>query len=74
MSLITGLDLIGYIDAGTGSYLLAAIASGAAGLWMFFRSGMARLRRKVKGEKVPEERDSESVLSEGETEEPVARG
>ena len=43
-------DVAAYIDAGTGSYLLAAIASGAAGLWMFFRSGLSRLRRKVRGE------------------------
>lgn len=44
------VDVAAYIDAGTGSYLLAAIASGAAGLWMFLRSGMARMRRKVRGE------------------------
>ena len=38
------LDLVGYIDAGSGSYLLAAIASGAAGTWFFVRSKFARLR------------------------------
>ena len=38
------LDLVGYIDAGTGSYLLAAIASGAAGVWFFIRSNVAKLR------------------------------
>jgi hypothetical protein len=38
------LDLVGYIDAGTGSYLLAAIASGAAGTWFFIRSNFAKLR------------------------------
>jgi hypothetical protein len=38
------LDLVGYIDAGTGSYLLAAIASGAAGTWFFIRSNIAKLR------------------------------
>ena len=38
------LDLVGYIDAGTGSYLLAAIASGAAGVWFFIRSNIAKLR------------------------------
>lgn len=47
MESIVLLDTAAYIDAGTGSYLLAAIASGAAGLWMFFRSGMARFRRKL---------------------------
>jgi len=38
------LDLVGYIDAGSGSYLLAAIASGAAGTWFFIRSKFAQLR------------------------------
>ena len=38
------LDLVGYIDAGTGSYLLAAIASGAAGTWFFIRSTFAKMR------------------------------
>lgn len=44
------VHLVAYIDAGTGSYILAAIASGAAGLWMFFRSGLSRIRRKLRGE------------------------
>ena len=38
------LELVGYIDAGSGSYLLAAIASGAAGTWFFIRSKYAKLR------------------------------
>ena len=72
---MTALDLIdvtAYIDAGTGSYLLAAIASGAAGLWMFFRSGLARLRRKVRGESASESADEsaeDSVSPEGEGDE-----
>jgi len=37
-------NLVGYIDAGTGSYLLAAIASGGAGIWFFIRSKWAKLR------------------------------
>jgi hypothetical protein len=37
-------ELVAYIDAGTGSYLLAAIASGAAGTWFFIRSQFAKLR------------------------------
>lgn len=40
------LGLIGYIDAGSGSYLLAAIASGAAGTWFFIRSKVSRLTRR----------------------------
>jgi hypothetical protein len=38
--------VLGYIDAGSGSYLLAAIASGAAGMWFFVRSKMSRLTRR----------------------------
>ncbi len=38
------LNSVGYIDAGSGSYLLAAIASGAAGSWFFVRSKIAKLR------------------------------
>jgi len=37
-------ELVAYIDAGSGSYLLAAIASGAAGTWFFIRSKFAKLR------------------------------
>ncbi len=45
------LGVLGYIDAGSGSYLLAAIASGAAGTWFFIRSKMSRLsRRKASGD------------------------
>ena len=62
------LDTVAYIDAGTGSYLLAAIASGAAGLWMFFRSGMARFRRKLRGGKNDEALASEAVEEVTETE------
>ena len=48
------LDLVGYIDAGTGSYLLAAIASGAAGTWFFIRSNFAKLRGRKLEEPMPE--------------------
>lgn len=43
------LEVVAYIDAGTGSYILAAIASGIAGLWFFLRSGMAQIKRKIQG-------------------------
>lgn len=33
----------GYIDAGTGSYLLAAIAGGLATVWFFIRAKIDRL-------------------------------
>lgn len=44
------MRVVTYIDAGTGSYLLAAIASGAAGAWFFFHAQIARIRRKIKGQ------------------------
>lgn len=37
------LSEIGYIDAGTGSYLLTAIAGGLATMWFFLRSKIDRL-------------------------------
>jgi hypothetical protein len=48
------LELVGYIDAGTGSYLLAAIASGAAGTWFFIRSNFAKLRGRKLDDSVAE--------------------
>lgn len=47
------MRIVTYIDAGTGSYLLAAIASGVAGAWFFFHAQIAKLRRKITG-KQPE--------------------
>ncbi len=52
------LDLVGYIDAGTGSYLLAAIASGAAGTWFFIRSNIAKLRGRKFEDSVEETESS----------------
>lgn len=50
---MNALHLVAYIDAGTGSYILAAIASGVAGLWFFFRSWAAKVKRKVTGQPSP---------------------
>ena len=56
-----------YIDAGTGSMLLAAIASGGAGLWYLIRSKYYALKRRVTGGKEievavdPEEEKSASL-------------
>jgi hypothetical protein len=47
------LNTVGYIDAGTGSYLLAAIASGAAGIWFFLRSKWASIRGRGPGKETP---------------------
>ena len=59
------LDVVGYIDAGSGSYMLAAIASGAAGTWFFIRSKFAKLRGRGGEEAVVE---AESVEAEAGTE------
>jgi hypothetical protein len=48
------LDLVGYIDAGSGSYLLAAIASGTAGAWFYVRSKFAKLRGRDGQDPLPE--------------------
>ena len=52
------LNTVGYIDAGTGSYLLAAIASGAAGIWFFIRSKWAAIRGRGPGKSAPTSAES----------------
>lgn len=47
------VNLVAYIDAGTGSYILAAIASGVAGLWFILRSWASKIKRKVTGQPAP---------------------
>lgn len=42
------LNLVAYIDAGSGSMLLAAVASGAAGVWFFVRSKIAAITGRNK--------------------------
>jgi hypothetical protein len=54
------VQVLAYIDAGTGSYLLAAIASGAAGTWFFIRSKMGSFGRR-KSATVDPEATSESA-------------
>lgn len=41
--------VLAYLDAGTGSMLLAAIAGGAAGVTYFFRSLVARVTGRGRG-------------------------
>ena len=48
------VHLVAYIDAGTGSYILAAIASGVAGLWFILRSWASKIKRKVTGQPAPQ--------------------
>lgn len=46
---MNGFSNVAYIDAGSGSYLLAAIAAGASGVWFFVRSKWAALTKRGKG-------------------------
>ena len=57
------VQVLAYIDAGSGSYLLAAIASGAAGTWFFIRSKMGSLGRR-KGATQEPESTSESAATD----------
>ena len=52
------LNTVGYIDAGSGSYLLAAIASGTAGAWFFLRSKWASIRGRKAEPSSPATTDS----------------
>ena len=63
---MNSVHLVAYIDAGTGSYILAAIASGVAGLWFILRSWASKLKRKVTGQPAPQidNEDEESEASE----------
>lgn len=38
--------VLAYLDAGTGSLFLAAIASGGAGLWFFIRTRFRKVFRR----------------------------
>lgn len=45
--------MFSYLDAGTGSMIITAVAGGFAGLAVAFKMGMARLRSKVTGKPMP---------------------
>ena len=66
------VHLVAYIDAGSGSYILAAIASGVAGLWFILRSWASKIKRKVTGQPAPQHDydDEESETSETAVPEP----
>ncbi len=57
------LNSVGYIDAGSGSYLLAAIASGAAGSWFFLRSKFAQLRGRGPNKVANQEATTDSATA-----------
>ena len=56
-------QIVGYIDAGTGSYLLAAIGGGVAGMWFYIRGKIDRIRGR-KPEHQVEAEDEVVVLKE----------
>ena len=57
------MQLVGYIDAGTGSYLLAAIGGGVAGMWFYIRGKIDRIRGR-KPESQIEGEEEVAVLEE----------
>lgn len=58
----SALHVAAYIDAGTGSYLLAAVASGAAGIWFYLRSKASKItgrsRKQAADESEPLEHEA----------------
>ncbi|MFM2047217.1 MAG: hypothetical protein RL383_1294 [Actinomycetota bacterium] len=53
--------MISYLDAGTGSMIVTAIAGGVAGIGVAFKMGMARLKSKVTGKPMPESEPDDSA-------------
>lgn len=53
--------MISYLDAGTGSMIITAVAGGIAGIGVAFKMGLARLKAKVTGKPVADvDSDDES--------------
>ena len=53
--------MFSYLDAGTGSMIITAIAGGFAGLVVAVKMGMARLRSRVTGKPMATEPADEDV-------------
>lgn len=66
---MTMFQTVAYIDAGTGSYLLAALAGGAATFWFFLKTSFARLLRRNKetGIETENTEDTSDLVTEDET-------
>lgn len=60
----SALTLVGYIDAGTGSYLLAAVASGAAGIWFYVRSKASKITGRSKKNAIDSTSDASDVSTD----------
>ena len=50
--------MFSYLDAGTGSMIITAIAGGVAGIGVAAKMGMARLKSRVTGKPMPEQESS----------------
>ena len=47
-------DMFSYLDPGTGSMIITAIAGGVAGIGVAAKMGMARFKSKITGKPTPE--------------------
>ena len=45
--------MISYLDAGTGSMIITAVAGGIGGLFVAIKMGLARFKSKVTGKPMP---------------------
>lgn len=50
-------DMFSYLDPGTGSMIVTAIAGGIAGIGVAAKMGMARLKSKVTGKPLPDQEE-----------------
>ncbi|MBM3718054.1 MAG: hypothetical protein ACKOQ7_13170 [Actinomycetota bacterium] len=50
--------MFSYLDAGTGSMIITAIAGGVAGIGVAAKMGMARLKSRLTGKPLPEQEPS----------------
>jgi hypothetical protein len=56
--------MVAYLDAGTGSMVIGALAAGAAGAGVAMRSTLGKFKRKPKGASQPEEQREQSEQHE----------
>lgn len=53
------MGMFSYLDPASGSMIVAAVASGAAGVAVFFRTRMAQIRAKISGKPAVTEADDD---------------
>lgn len=51
--------MFSYLDAGTGSMIITAIAGGIAGVGVAFKMGLQKFKRKITGKGAPESSESD---------------